>query len=79
MESKQQLTKEKILSESQYESIINDMLFCPKCMKIPLISIITTNPPKVKIFCQCETKIMSLIFYLKEISNNNKALPKQQS
>ena len=38
-----------------------------------------TNPPKVKIFCQCETKIMSLIFYLKEISNNNKALPKQQS
>ena len=36
------------------------LLFCSKCHTIPLISILSTNPATVKIYCPCEKRIIDI-------------------
>ena len=50
------------------------LLFCSKCHTIPLISILSTNPATVKIYCPCEKRIIDINTYLEEINHNKELL-----
>ena len=56
-----------------------DLLFCSKCHTIPLISILSTNPATVKIYCPCEKRIINIKTYLEEINRNKEKHCLQES
>ena len=42
--------------KSQYQRTI----ICPKCSKTPFITILQSNPVKIKYICKCKSKKMNL-------------------
>ena len=62
------------LSELQYKSFIKTIIFCPKCLSIPILSILPSNF-LVKVICSCGTKIVDINTYLTEIENSNASIP----
>ena len=57
------ITKEEAMKENRKYITI-----CPQCRRIPLISILTTNPIKVAVICKCSIKIILLSQYLQELN-----------
>lgn len=62
------------LSELQYKSYIKTIIFCPKCLSIPILSILPSNF-SVKVICSCGTRIVDINTYLTEKENSNASIP----
>ena len=59
------------VSKKKFELYSKNIIFCSKCQKVPLITIFTKNPIKVKVYCLCGAKITDISTYLTEIRRNN--------
>lgn len=59
-----------VLSQQRLTNYRKPMIYCRKCKKLPLVTILSTTPIKIKVFCSCQTRIVELNKYINELKYN---------
>ena len=62
-----------VLSEQRFTNY--RMIYCSKCKKLPLVTILSTTPIKTKVICSCQTRIVNINKYINELKYNYLSIP----